>query len=189
MGKTPCSLIFATPIAIMSGINRAAKMGIIIKSGEQIGKAQVVVFDKTGTIIFGIPVVTQFDSSSSNNDINSDDILLKAASVEQLSSHPAAKALLQKAEERKLGKLLIPTNFHEVSGAGVEGDINGVHIVVGSKSLFEKIYNENSRLDSDNDKRYTKNALDEKKRLIHYDEGKMLAVISVNANTEGMYHM
>ena len=59
---TPCSLIFATPIAIMSGINRAAKMGKIIKSGasiEQIGKAQVVVFDKTGTITFGTPAVEQ----------------------------------------------------------------------------------------------------------------------------------
>ena len=79
---TPCSLIFATPIAIISGINRGAKMGIIIKSGasiEQIGKAQVVVFDKTGTITFGTPVVEQiilFDSNN-NDDINTDDILRK----------------------------------------------------------------------------------------------------------------
>ena len=72
-----------------------------------------------------------------------DDILRKAASVEQLSSHPAAQALLQKAEEKKLGKLPIPTNFHEMSGVGVEGDIDGEHIVVGSRSLFENIENEN----------------------------------------------
>ena len=189
---TPCSLIFATPIAIMSGINRAAKIGIIIKSGasiEQVGKAQVVVFDKTGTITFGTPAVEEiipFDSSNTrNNDINSDDILLKAASVEQLSSHPAAQALLQKAEERKLGKLPIPTNFHEVSGVGVKGDINGEHIVVGSHSLFENIANENNRHDNDDDKRYMKSALDAKKRLIHYDEGKMLAFISVNDKPAG----
>jgi P-type E1-E2 ATPase len=140
---TPCSLIFATPIAIMSGINRAAKMGIIIKTGasiEQIGKAQAVIFDKTGTITFGTTVVEEimpFDSGGQSRSI--DDILLKAASVEQLSSPPAAQALLQKAEERKLGKLPIPINFHEVSGVGVEGDINGEHIVVGSRSLFASI--------------------------------------------------
>jgi len=188
---TPCSLIFATPIAIMSGINRAAKMGIIIKSGasiEQIGKAQVVVFDKTGTITFGTPAVEEIiplDDSSNNNSINTDDILRKAASVEQLSSHPAAQALLQKAEERKLGKLPIPTNFHEVSGAGVEGDINGEHIVVGSKSLFENDENENSRHDNHVDNRYMKSALDAKKGLIHYDQGKMLAFISVNDKPAG----
>jgi P-type E1-E2 ATPase len=70
---TPCSLIFATPIAIMSGINRAAKLGIIIKTGqaiEQIGKAQAIVFDRTGTITFGMPKVEEimvFDSKYSVN--------------------------------------------------------------------------------------------------------------------------
>jgi heavy metal translocating P-type ATPase len=176
---TPCSLIFATPIAIISGINRAAKMGIIIKSGasiEQIGKAQVVVFDKTGTITFGTPVVEQiilFDSNN-NDDINTDDILRKAASVEQLSSHPAALAVIQKAEERKLGKLPIPTNFHEVSGAGVEGDINGEHIVIGSIRLFENSENKYNRNDND-----MKSVLDAQKQ-IHYDGRKMLGFISVN---------
>jgi len=168
---TPCSLIFATPIAIMSGINRAAKMGIIIKTGasiEQIGKAQAVVFDKTGTITFGTTVVEEimpFDSGGQSR--STDDILLRAASVEQLSSHPAAQALLQKAEERKLGKLPIPVNFHEVSGVGVEGDINGEHIVVGSRSLFENI----------------ENVLDTKKNVF---EGKMLALVSINEKPAGV---
>jgi heavy metal translocating P-type ATPase len=182
---TPCSLIFATPIAIMSGINRAAKMGIIIKSGasiEQIGKAQVVVFDKTGTITFGTPVVEQIISfsSSSDNSINTDDILRKAASVEQLSSHPAAQALIQKAEDRKLGKLSIPTNFHEVSGAGVEGDIDGEHVVIGAKSLLEKSENKNNKNDND-----MKSVLDAEKQ-IHYDRRKMLGFISINNKPIGI---
>lgn len=190
---TPCSLIFATPIAIMSGINKAAKMGIIIKSGasiEQVGKAQVVVFDKTGTITFGTPAVEEIipfnrsNSRSTDSHINTDDILRKAASVEQLSSHPAAQALLQKAEERKLGKLPIPTNFHEVSGVGVEGDINGEHIVVGSRSLFENIENENYLLLNDDVKLCMKNVLDTKKG--HYDEGRMLALISINKKPAGV---
>jgi cation transport ATPase len=181
---TPCSLIFATPIAIMSGINRAAKIGIIIKSGasiEQIGKAQVVVFDKTGTITFGTPAVEKiilFDSSN-NDDINTDDILRKAASIEQLSSHPAALAVIQKAEERKLGKLPIPTNFHEVSGAGVEGDINGEHIVIGSIRLFENSENKYNRNDND-----MKSVLDVEKQ-IHYDGTKMLGFISVDDKPAG----
>ncbi len=104
---TPCSLIFATPVAIMSGINRCAKIGIIIKTGaaiEQIGKSQAVVFDKTGTITYGSPVVEDIviltkggkirQEEDDNNSINSnnsntvisnnnnnasDDLLLKAA--------------------------------------------------------------------------------------------------------------
>jgi heavy metal translocating P-type ATPase len=169
----------------MSGINRAAKMGIIIKSGasiEQIGKAQVVVFDKTGTITFGTPVVEQIIpfSSSNDNSINTDDILRKAASVEQLSSHPAAQALIQKAEERKLGKLPIPTNFHEVSGAGVEGDLNGEHVVIGSKSLFENSENKNNKNDND-----MKSVLDAEKQL-HYDGRKMLGFIGINSKPIGI---
>lgn len=83
---TPCSLIFATPVAIISGINKAAKTGIIVKTGtaiEQVAKTQVAVFDKTGTITFGTPAVERiisFDGTSC------DEILLKAASLEQL--HP-----------------------------------------------------------------------------------------------------
>ena len=134
---TPCSLIFATPVSIMSGINKAAKLGIIVKSGasmEQIGKAEAVLFDKTGTITFGTPVVEKIVTI---NSINPDDLLMKAASVEQFSSHPAARALVRKAQERSM-KIMMPTDFHEIPGAGVEADINGEYIVVGSESIFEK---------------------------------------------------
>jgi len=134
---TPCSLIFATPVAIMSGINKAAKLGIIVKSSasmEQIGKALAVLFDKTGTITFGTPIVEKIVAINSTN---LDDLLMKAASVEQLSSHPAARALVRKAQEKSI-RIAMPTDFHEIPGAGVEADINGEHIVVGSKSIFEK---------------------------------------------------
>ena len=80
---TPCSLIFATPVAIISGINRAAKTGIIIKTGagiEQVAKTQVAIFDKTGTITFGTPAVERIISFDGRT---CDEILLKAASLEQ----------------------------------------------------------------------------------------------------------
>ncbi len=157
---TPCSLIFATPVALISGINKAAKNGIIIKSGaalEQISKSGIVVFDKTGTITYGIPEVeeimpltirrnnkikligsiyNQIQGSDRKNERIFDELLFKAASLEQFSSHPVAKALVKKAKERFGDTLTIPKNFHEVPGAGVEGEINGEKISIGSVSLF-----------------------------------------------------
>ena len=89
--------------------------------------------------------------------------MFKAASLEQLSSHPTAQALIQEAKERRLGNLAIPVNFHEIAGAGVEGDINGEHIVIGSQSLFENRY---------------------EKRLP--DERRMIALVGVNDKPVGV---
>jgi heavy metal translocating P-type ATPase len=164
---TPCSLIFATPVSIMSGINKAAKLGIIVKSGEsmeQIGKAEAILFDKTGTITFGTPVVERIVPI---NSIDPDDLLVKAASVEQLSSHPAARALVRKAQEKSM-RISMPTDFHEIPGVGVEADINGEHIIVGSKSIFEK----------SNDLRSIEYTLAIKKEL--ESQKSMLAFIGIN---------
>jgi heavy metal translocating P-type ATPase len=142
---TPCSLIFATPVAIIGGINRAARKGIIVKHGapiELIGKAQVAVFDKTGTITYGTPDVEEIVSFDGNDgSVSSDELLSKAASVEQMSSHPVALALVHRGKER-IQKLVIPQNFREIPGAGVEGDVNGEHIVVGSDCIFHRISEE-----------------------------------------------
>ena len=164
---TPCSLIFATPVSMMSGINKAAKLGIIVKSSasmEQIGKAEAVLFDKTGTITFGTPVVEKIVTINSTNP---DDLLMKAASVEQLSSHPAARALVRKAQEKSI-RIAMPTDFHEIPGAGVEADINGEHIIVGSKSIFEK----------SNDRRSIENILALTKDI--EPQKQMLAFIGIN---------
>ncbi|HET7336939.1 MAG TPA: HAD-IC family P-type ATPase, partial [Candidatus Nitrosotalea sp.] len=133
---TPCPLIFATPVAIISGINKAAKSNIIIKTGaaiEQVGKTQIVVFDKTGTITDGIPAIRKIIPV---NDTSYDDLLYKVASLEQLSSHPAANVLVKKGQE-VFEKLSIPTDFHELPGAGVSGYVKGEHIMIGSQSVFE----------------------------------------------------
>jgi heavy metal translocating P-type ATPase len=170
---TPCSLIFATPIAIISGINKAAKLGIIVKSGislEQIGKADTIVFDKTGTITLGTPRIEKIIEI---DNVNSDDILLKAACIEQLSSHPAAKVITQKAQE-KFGKLPIPNNFHEIVGIGVEGLLNGDHIVVGSQSIFE------NKRDSQSLEK-----ISDLKKQIQF-KGKMLAFVNINNTPIGI---
>jgi len=170
---TPCSLIFATPVAIISGINRAAKSNIIIKTGaaiEQVGKARAVVFDKTGTITFGTPIVEKVIPT---NNISSDDLLRKVASVEQLSSHPTASVLVKKGQEM-FGKLPVPTNFHELAGAGVDGDVEGEHIVVGSQSVFENFI----------DSGFAKYIQEVKKQIS--SEGKMLAFVGINNKPAGV---
>jgi len=168
---TPCSLIFATPVAVISGINKAAKSGIIIKTGaaiEQVAKTQVVIFDKTGTITFGTPKVERIISFEG---VSSDDILLKTASLEQLSSHPIASMIEEKGKE-KFGKLLIPESVREIPGAGVEGKIGTDYIMVGAPSLFEKmgsdIFN-NVGVINDQIK----------------PEGRMVAFVSINGKLSG----
>lgn len=165
---SPCSLIFATPIAIIGGINKCAKIGIIIKSGlslEKVGKADSLVFDKTGTITFGSPTIETIISL--NDTINSNDILRKAGCLEQLSSHPTAKVITKKAQE-KYGELAIPDDFHEIPGIGVEGFLNGEHIVIGSESILENIF----------DKKELENILNLKKN--DQFKGKMLAFVNIN---------
>jgi heavy metal translocating P-type ATPase len=132
---TPCPLILATPLAVICGVNRAAKESIIVKSGaaiEQIGRGRVVMFDKTGTLTYGSPIVERVVSL----DGREGDILRKAASVEQLSSHPVAKALAEEGASR-FGSLSMPTNFKETPGQGVEADLEGEHVVVGSQRFCE----------------------------------------------------
>ena len=133
---TPCPLILATPIAVISAVNRAAQEGIIVKGGaaiEQIGRAQVVVFDKTGTITFGSPFVERIIPVNTSS---ADELLFKAASVEQLSSHVVAQSIARRGLQ-KFGKLSIPTNFKETPGYGVEASLEGECIVIGSKRYVE----------------------------------------------------
>ena len=167
---TPCSLIFATPVAIISGINKSARNGIIVKNGaaiEQVGKAEVVLFDKTGTITHGMPEVEEILVLNGHN---ADDLLYKTSSVEQFSSHPAAHALVLKGKS-KFENLAMPQYFRELPGIGVEGIISGEHIIVGARQIFGDI-----TLSDDVKKLASKIRTD----------GKMLAFIAINNNLAGV---
>ncbi len=140
---TPCPLILATPIAIIGGINRASRAGIIVKSGaalEQIGRARAVVFDKTGTLTYGLPVLERIVPA---NGIPPAELLRKAASVEQLSSHLLGRTLVQAAQTTDgvpSGPLPLPEHFEEVPGRGVSGQLDGQQILVGSaRFLVERL--------------------------------------------------
>src|SRR6266487_4845772 len=130
---TPCPLILATPIAIMSGIDLAARNGIITKSGaavEQLGEVDIAVFDKTGTLTLGKPKVTAIILSRQENQhsetfattYDENTLLRFAASVEQLSTHILARAVVDAALERDLS-LSLATDFEETFGKGVQGHV------------------------------------------------------------------
>ncbi len=127
---TPCPLILAAPIAIVAGISRAAGRGIIVKGGgalESLARASVVLFDKTGTLTAGSPTVAAVESFGT---IESDRLLQLAASVEQLSPHVFAGAVVRAAHERGL-TLELPDDVIEQAGSGVTGRIAGQTIQVG----------------------------------------------------------
>ena len=127
---TPCPLILAAPIAIVAGISRAAGRGIIVKGGgalESLARASVVLFDKTGTLTAGSPTVAAVESFGA---IESDRLLQLAASVEQLSPHVFAGAVVRAAHERGL-TLELPDDVIEQAGSGVTGRIAGQTIQVG----------------------------------------------------------
>lgn len=133
---TPCPLILATPLAVLSGVNRAAKEGIVVKSGtaiEQVGRGRAVIFDKTGTLTYGTPIVENVTSFRGE----ADQLLLKVASIEQLSSHPVAESLVKEGRQ-KFQTLLAPSNFAETPGQGVEADLDGEHLVIGSQAFVER---------------------------------------------------
>ncbi len=127
---TPCPLILATPVAIISGVNRAARRGIIVKTGaalEQIGRATAVAFDKTGTLTAGTPVVQRVLPL---NGRPPEEVLRLAAGLEQFSGHQMARALVTVGEMQ--GTLPLPTDVVEMAGQGVNGQVEGHLVDVGS---------------------------------------------------------
>jgi heavy metal translocating P-type ATPase len=128
---TPCPLILAAPIALMCGVSRAARAGVVVKGAgtiEQLGEARSVLLDKTGTITLGHP---ELDRVVATNGLPADETLRLAASLDQLSSHPLAKALVAGAEERSL-TLTIPEKVEEQFGKGVRGSVDDHAVLVGS---------------------------------------------------------
>lgn len=117
----PCAMGLATPTALVVGIGRAAKYGIILKGGEALEKAYkvtAIVFDKTGTLTVGKPVVTNFVMLPQAT-VDEGEAVFLAASVEQGSEHPLARAVIEKGKAQ--GELVSPKDFKAISGYGVYG--------------------------------------------------------------------
>lgn len=127
----PCALGLATPTALMVGTARSAKMGVLIKNGEvlqEVSNIDTVVFDKTGTITVGKPVITDIVGDAKK-------VLTIAASLEESSEHPLASAILQKAKDKEISTVKVE-KFEAIEGKGVRANYNGQVAFVGSNRLL-----------------------------------------------------
>jgi len=133
---TPCPLILAPPIALVSGLSRAARAGVIVKGAgaiEALGRARTVLFDKTGTLTVGVPVVRDVLTDGGPP---AGELLRLAASVDRLSAHVLGDALVRAAADA--GLLLAPvTDVQETPGQGIAGTVDGRRVVVGSRAFLQ----------------------------------------------------
>ncbi|MDA8230549.1 MAG: heavy metal translocating P-type ATPase [Magnetospirillum sp.] len=127
---TPCPLILAAPVAIVSGISRAARRGILIKTGgalETLARSRTLLLDKTGTLTSGMARLVGIEAAG---DVAPEDMLRLAASVDQTSHHIMAAALVAAARDHRL-PLGLPTEVVEHPGAGIAGTVDGRRVLVG----------------------------------------------------------
>jgi Cu+-exporting ATPase len=135
----PCALGLATPMSLMVGIGKGAEHGILIRSGEALQTAraiQTVVLDKTGTITKGKPELTDLILSGQSS-VDSDQLLKLAASVEKVSEHPLAQAIVDGAQARKI-ELMEVSDFEAIPGHGVSANVEGRSVLIGNLKLMNR---------------------------------------------------
>jgi heavy metal translocating P-type ATPase len=135
---TPCPLILAMPVAIISGISKAAKRGVLLKGGpvlETLARAKVLVIDKTGTLTIG---QARLVATETRGHWSEDEMLRLAASLDQASNHVIAKSIVEGAREKGL-KLSHPDEALEEAGKGVAGKVDGHQVVVGGADYVRKM--------------------------------------------------
>ncbi|WP_068612697.1 heavy metal translocating P-type ATPase [Paenibacillus tuaregi] len=132
----PCALVLSSPIALVSGMTRSARIGVLVKGGihlEQLGKINMIAFDKTGTLTEGRPAVIEeaiYDHEK---------FYAIAGAMEQSSLHPLAQAVVRKAEESGTVEFEQVSGLLTIPGQGIQGDIGGVRYWVGNEQLLEHV--------------------------------------------------
>jgi P-type Cu+ transporter len=147
----PCALGLATPTAIMVGTGKGAENGVLIKSGESLEtahKIKTIVFDKTGTITEGKPIVTDILTTGY---IEENELLKIAASAEKGSEHPLGEAIVKGAEERNISLSKVD-NFKAIPGHGIEVTIENKFVLLGNKKLMEDRNINLKELEADSDR-------------------------------------
>jgi Cu+-exporting ATPase len=134
----PCALGLATPMSIMVGVGRGAQAGVLIKNAEaleRLEKVDTLVVDKTGTLTEGRPKVTAVRAAQ---DVEADEVLRLAASLERASEHPLGRAVVAAAGERE-PPLAAPADFDAAAGKGVTGTVEGRRVAVGSAVFIREL--------------------------------------------------
>jgi heavy metal translocating P-type ATPase len=132
---TPCPLILAAPIALVCGLSRAARSGVIVKGTgaiETLGEARTVLFDKTGTLTVGAPEVREIVPRAGHD---AGELLRLAASIDAMSAHVLGEALVRAAADTEL-TLSAPTGVREEPGQGIQGTVDGCVVAVGSRAFM-----------------------------------------------------
>lgn len=156
VAASPCALVISTPATVLSAIGNGARRGVLFKGGihvEQAAALKVVAFDKTGTLTMGRPAVT--DIIPAHNNLAVDQLLALAAAVESRSEHPLAEAIVKAAEKKNVA-FSEAVDFRSSTGRGVQGEVDGVTIFVGSLAFIQglgsdvtPIWHEAERLQAD----------------------------------------
>ena len=131
----PCAMGLATPTALIVGIGKGAENGILIKNGEDLEmahKLKLIIFDKTGTITEGKPVINNIVTNGYDND----ELIQILASLENRSEHPLANAIVGYAESKNI-ELIEPQDFKSITGAGLSGIIKNKSVLVGNKNYLQ----------------------------------------------------
>lgn len=137
VAASPCALAIATPSAVLAGIARAARGGVLIKGGaplEELGMVRAIAFDKTGTLTEGKPRITDIKVMQGSTE---QELLQVAVAVEALSDHPLAAAIVRDGNAR-LGEVPVPvaTDLANFTGSGVQARVNGLNVWIGKAEMF-----------------------------------------------------
>lgn len=134
---TPCPLILAVPVALVAGLSRSAHFGVLVKGAgplENMARIKTLVLDKTGTLTDGRPQIASVYAAPG---FSENEILRLAASLDQMSKHPMAQALVSAARQRGID-LVLPTAVTELAGDGVAGQVEGKAVIVGGYSFVRR---------------------------------------------------
>lgn len=134
----PCALVIATPVSVVSGLTSLAKRGVLVKGGvylEALGKIKALALDKTGTITIGHPVVKDLKNFSA---LSESEVIHLTASLESVSTHPLAKAVMTYASEKNV-KTSDVTNYKLLTGRGAQGSVNGHEYFIGNHALAHEL--------------------------------------------------
>jgi Cd2+/Zn2+-exporting ATPase len=137
VAASPCALAIATPSAVLSGVARAARSGILVKGGaplEDLGALKAIAFDKTGTLTEGEPRITDVQPAQG---VSENELLAIASAAENLSDHPLAQAIVRDGKQR-LGDETLPeaTNLESFTGKGITALVDGERVWIGKLEMF-----------------------------------------------------